>query len=638
MKRLLKTLKFALLLAFAALLLAVTSLFFAEHQLPASAVDRITSALSSSNMLVRADSISFRLPHRLRIRNLRVLDRSKVADLRPVISAGLADVRLSFARMPISWRTIVKSMTITHLRYPRLPEGYYVPDSIEFPGSPDFREVDAPLELNLPLMAPFEVTLIQPDILSVRPQKVVVPAVSVAPHGIRANDIFLEWPDTDAHMTLKADFAFDLDEQAVHGNVRGLARQHHIRPLLVALDITNSYQFIDGFTGVVAPVDAGCAFDVNLRNNDLRIRLDLNPTGGAYHDAAMRNASGKVDIRVFVRDTYQNAHINVGPITANMADGGIMRGSVFYENTNDVGYVSFDVDSTTSLSNALAVADVMNDGTLDCLQCETPPHLTLRGRLAVDPKYAATNDIFGTVAFAKGSFFGIPLRNASVSYKVDGTTIDFKGGHAKTPRGGSVFGAGRISVPEFRQDLSSFSVDLRAAGVSLLDATDLFKVDADGRNGKINANVSLSGPLSDDLSSKLCGKGTITCSDGRLAQMKLFAGFTEFLAAKVPGIASLVNQSNGTLEFTMTNGVMKVSRLIVEGDVFSIRGSGTYSIPDDNLDFAAHVQLFRNDSIVSKLTSPIIWPFSKLLMEFKVFGSIDEPKWDYVSALDRLKK
>ena len=53
--------------------------------------------------------------------------------------------------------------------------------------------------------------------------------------------------------------------------------------------------------------------------------------------------------------------------------------------------------------------------------------------------------------------------------------------------------------------------------------------------------------------------------------------------------------------------------------------------------FTAHVQLLKNDSIVSRLTSPIIWPFSKLLMEFKVFGSLENPEWKYVSVLERLK-
>jgi hypothetical protein len=91
--------------------------------------------------------------------------------------------------------------------------------------------------------------------------------------------------------------------------------------MLQALDIANCYQFVDAFTGVTVPVDAGCKFDVNLRNSDLRIFLDLHPTGGAYRGVRFESAQGNIDIRVFVRDHCQNAHINVGPIAARFPGG-----------------------------------------------------------------------------------------------------------------------------------------------------------------------------------------------------------------------------------------------------------------------------------------------------------------------------
>ena len=94
-----------------------------------------------------------------------------------------------------------------------------------------------------------------------------------------------------------------------------------------------------------------------------------------------------------------------------------MTGTVLYDNTNDVGYVTFrDIHYNTSLSNALAVADVLNDGTLDCLQPETHPTITIDGLLAVDPAHAATNRLDGALAFEKGRFFGLPRRNAKTEF------------------------------------------------------------------------------------------------------------------------------------------------------------------------------------------------------------------------------
>ena len=90
------------------------------------------------------------------------------------------------------------------------------------------------------------------------------------------------------------------------------------------------------------------------------------------------------------------------------------------------------------------------------------------------------------------------------------------------------------------------------------------------------------------------------------------------------------------MECVISNGVLTATKVDVSGDIFAITGKGTYSIPDDNLDFTARVRLFKNDSIIGKLTNPISWTFSKLLLEFKVYGSLDDPKWKYVSVLERL--
>jgi len=32
----------------------------------------------------------------------------------------------------------------------------------------------------------------------------------------------------------------------------------------------------------------------------------------------------------------------------------------------------------------------------------------------------------------------------------------------------------------------------------------------------------------------------------------------------------------------------------------------------------------------------VMFPFTKLLLEFKVTGSVDDPKWSYISVLDRI--
>ena len=152
----------------------------------------------------------------------------------------------------------------------------------------------------------------------------------------------------------------------------------------------------------------------------------------------------------------------------------------------------------------------------------------------------------------------------------------------------------------------------------------------------VNGTIELTGPVSTNMYPRLNGRGKIRVTDERLSQMKLFMGLTDYLAKNVPGVAGLVNQSQASADYTLKNGVLASDNIFIEGDVFSIMAWGRYDIPADNLDFSVRLQLLRNDSFLAKLVRPVTFPFTKLLLEFKVTGSVDDPKWTYVSVLDRI--
>ncbi len=616
-------------LAFSVVALFAVTMF--EHRLPVIISNKIAAKLSNDNVLVRTSYISFRFPDTLKIHNLRVLDRSKIT-AKPMLSASKIDVRLRFDKMPWSRESILESVTVYDLHYPRLNDGYYIPDSIEFPGQTDFKEIDSPLKMILPRLETFKLTLIRPRILGVVPKSVSIPKVSSSSKGLKLGEIFLQWSDADIPMSLTGGLTLDLVKQYIRGNVKGQARQHNIRPMLGILEITNSYPYIDGFTNVELPVNALCDFDINLRKGDLHLFLDLHPTGGSYNGVPLLKADGQLDINVFVRDIYQNALITIGPIDAKIADGKYMKGTIVYENTKDIGYVNFDVVSTTSLSNALAIADVLNDGTLDCLVPEVNPYLTLKGRLAVNPQYAATNDLYGTIAFEKGTFFSIPLTSASAVYQVKGTDVIFSNARGSAPNGGTITGNGLISVPGFEEENARFKVSIKCKNVALEDAAEALNFDIGNRHGRLNGKLELSGPLGSNLVSRIKGKGHIVCKEGYLSQMKLFAGLTDYFAKTIPGIEKIVTQSNGEVVFDIKDGFIHIEKLVIEGSGFSILVKGSYNMVKDNLDITARVQLFKDKSIFAKLLSPVTWTLS----EFKVFGTLEKPDWRYLHPINRI--
>ncbi|MBO7166520.1 MAG: AsmA-like C-terminal domain-containing protein [Kiritimatiellae bacterium] len=569
--------------------------------------------------------------------NVRVFDKTKT-DFSPILQIEKAEIKTRSFSWPIDASSVIKSLTITKLKYSRLPDGYYIPDSIEFPGKPDFVEQNSPLELDLPEFLPFSLTLIQPEIVGVRPKKVEIERVSSTGRAISFNDILIHWPDADTPMTLTGECSFDLDTQYVKGEVHGFARQHNIRPMLEALDIKNSFQFIDGFTHVKAPVKASCAFDVNLRNNDLHLLLHLHPQSGRYNSVPFSYAAGPLDIRVFVRDTYQNAVIKVGPLDVSIADGSKMAGSVIYENTNDVGFVVFDVDSTTSLSNSLAIADIFTDGTLDCIQPMSSTKMTLKGKLASLPENAHLNDLQGSVSFSKGTLFGIPLRAAESIFTLKGTEVSFFNARASAARGGEIEGSAKLSIPEFKQDNATFQINIAADNVQLTDFGDLFNVDIGKRRGIVKGHIDMTGPLSTNSLPRLRGKGDIKISKAYFADLSIFKGLVEQLISIIPGIdsnffekaAKGANQV-ASCDFEVKDGKLSSENIVFEGSFISIKAKGVYDMINDKLDFKCQVRLFKDRSIMALLTRPFTAAISKYLLEFSVGGTLEKPTWEYIS-------
>ena len=134
----------------------------------------------------------------------------------------------------------------------------------------------------------------------------------------------------------------------------------------------------------------------------------------------------------------------------------------------------------------------------------------------------------------------------------------------------------------------------------------------------------------------LNGKGTLNVRDGQLMRIKGFKGLIAQLAERVPGVAWFTDSTQGSCDYTIENGVLKTDNIYIEGTVFSIKMYGQFDAVHDKLDFTARVQFTKKDSLVGKILHPLTWPFTKLLLEFRLTGSADDPKWEYVSVVDRV--
>ncbi|MBR2982649.1 MAG: hypothetical protein IKC80_05415 [Kiritimatiellae bacterium] len=547
------------------------SLFFREERISGEFVDSIADGYLPSNIVVHVDSVSVNFSSGIKIRGLKVYDRTKSNPLESVVSADKIVVD-----------PVRRKVRAEGLRFPRLHDGYYLPGNLER---------NSRVEVELPEVPEFELLLERPRILGLEPQ-LVEATVSCRRDRLDASRVRVVWPGGGNGSAVDGFCTVDIAGQRVYGEVSGFATQEHIRPLIVALDVPVALPYIDGFTGVVKPVPAFCSWDVNLVNNDFNLKLDLHPELGKYNGVPMRNADGKIDLFVYTRGTNLNFNTQIGPISAHDRAGKQLSGKILIRGTNNVNRLYFDSVSEIGAGALLDIVGYLNKGELDWLECETPPKVTVKGMLAADYARQSENDLHGRVEFRSGSVLGVPMRDVKCDFAYVGDEVvfrDFSGSGKIGDRDGDVSGIFRMKVregAEFPRDLN--------------------------------------------------GSGSIRVENGCIVRMKLFMGLTDLMAEKVPGIGNVVNQTNASADFTITNGVLRSDNVRIEGKIFSIRMKGSYDAVRDDLDFKVQVQFFKQNSIVGKLLRPLTWAFSELLLDFRLTGPLDDPKWSYENIVKKM--
>ena len=480
----------------------LVSLFFREERVPASWVESLFSRCVPTNVVLHVGSVSAGFCHGLHVRDLRLYDTSRRDSLVPVISASAIDY------YPFPHR-----LRIEGLKYLRLPDGYYQA------GNADRNDR---VRAEFPTLGDVSVTLIRPDLLSIRPERLTFDVKS-RPSRLDFTNIHLVWPDQDAHMAVDGHCFVDLDLQEVSGEIKGLAKQAHIRPMLVAIDVPVALPYMDGFTEVPTPCRSRCAWKVDLTRKDLDLWLELHPDLGKYNGVPMKKADGVIHLHNCTRDNCLNYVTTVGPIGAVDLEGRRLDGTVVIVGTNGFNTVTVDATSAQPLADVLRIGGFVGD--------------------YVGP------DVFG-----------------------DSTCkLEFRFPRAMT---------------------NNYEV--------------------------------------------LNGEGHVTVSNGRLMRMKGFRGLIEKMPNIAPAVTWFTDSTQASCDYVIENGVVKTDNVYIEGSVFSIKMYGWFDSVRNEQDFTVRVQFAKKDSWLGKVLHPLAWPFTKLLLEFRLTGSPENPHWQYVSVVDRV--
>ena len=478
------------------------SLFFREERLPGAWVEGFAAHVLPTNFVLHVESFSYGFRHGISVRDFRIHDACASEALRPVFSARRID-----------FNPLARTIDVEELSFLRLSDGYYRPGNVDR---------NARVEVRFPDWGRFAVRLVRPNVLEVRPD-ILTFDVEVRPRRIEFSRGCLVWPDRERRMALSAFGSLDLDRQEIYGEVEGLAKVAHIRPLILALDVPVALPYMDGFTDVPEPCPAWCAWKVDLINNDFDLWLDLRPTLGKYNTVPMREAKGKIHLHNGTRDHCLNYVTEVGPISAMDVEGRSLDGTVVVTGERGTNTVTVKATSFQPLADVL---------------------------------------------------------------KIGGFTGEYVGNEV--------------------------------CGKSTCDL--LFRFPRAMSN---NYEV-------------LNGRGHVEVRDGHLMRMKGFAGLIEAMPAVAPAVTWLSDSTQASCDYTIENGVVKTDNAYIEGTCFSIKMAGAFDAVHETLDYTVLVQFAKKDSVIGKFLHPITWPFTKLLLEFRLTGTPEEPKWRYITVLDRV--
>ena len=375
---------------------------------------------------------------------------------------------------------------------------------------------------------------------------------------------------------------------------------------------------------------------MNLRNADFDMKLELRTELGRYNGVRMARANGEIDVSNRIRGTNCNTFVRIDLPVAVDPKGRKLSGSVDITCTNDMPRLDLDVRSDLALPDIIAISDFLDPSTLDFLECEAAPTIIARGHIGTDIRDIDWNDIEGSVHVPRVKLHGMKLHNCEFDYAFKRDVLEFKRVRAVGKRGGSLTTDARLEFNGFDETNIVFHAKTDYMHGELDELSDLMDMALAGRSGKVEAHIEMSGLLGTNTASRLNGGGSVKVTEGHLLQMNLFAGLTSLLADKVPGVGYIVNQTDASADFTVSNGVLRTENMYLEGGLISLKGYGSYDIAADNLDLVVRVQFMKKESLMGMLLHPITFPFTKLLLEFKATGSVGDPKWDYVSILDRV--
>jgi hypothetical protein len=144
--------------------------------------------------------------------------------------------------------------------------------------------------------------------------------------------------------------------------------------------------------------------------------------------------------------------------------------------------------------------------------------------------------------------------------------------------------------------------------------------------GLCSASINLHGLLDDPGGKSMQGEGWLKIDNGRIFTVPIFSGLFDMVGKVIPGLGNFNGKNNARATIKVEQGKASTRDIFVEGDVFSLKGSGDVYF-DGRLDFKVQITFMRQKSLIGNVVQILALPLTKAL-EFRLTGNVSDPKWE----------
>lgn len=303
-------------------------------------------------------------------------------------------------------------------------------------------------------------------------------------------------------------------------------------------------------------------------------------------------------------------------------DEGMARGHMIYD--SDGNTISFSAMSTADPAAVAAMIDPVVVAALAPFTFEGLCNVNAFGKVGLSnsvPNDAEITFNAGKVRWKMLQFApcALTLQIENDSYKID----DFFGSIYH----GNIRGVASLD-PLADASNTVYSLSAKANNIDfgvLINALAGRQIER-AYEGTCSAEFELQGLLEDESLHSLRGGGWVKIENGRIFTVPLFSGLFDILGKAIPGIGTFNGKNNAHASLTISNGRVRGRNVYIDGDVFSLKGSGDIYL-DGRLDFKVQITFMRRQSLIGNLVQIITLPITKAL-EIHLGGTVSDPQWE----------